>query len=80
MIVFVTGRRRKAEAAVRLFCFLYLKQSSLRKCLKGMRQKAIQVLESRGMKDFWKKGHINRWLAANCFGDYYTREGHPLCH
>lgn len=28
-----------------------------------------------GMKDFWKKGHINRWLAANCFGDYYTRNG-----
>ena len=26
-----------------------------------------------GMKDFWKSGHINRWLAANCFGDYYTR-------
>lgn len=32
------------------------------------------------MKDFWKSGpeetrHINRWLAANCFGDYYTRTG-----
>jgi 4-carboxymuconolactone decarboxylase len=27
------------------------------------------------MKDFWKGGHINRWLAANCFGDYYTRKG-----
>mgnify|MGYP001623796638 FL=1 len=27
------------------------------------------------MKDAWKKGHINRWLAANCFGDYYTRTG-----
>ena len=26
-----------------------------------------------GMKDAWKNGHINRWLAANCFGDYYTR-------
>lgn len=25
------------------------------------------------MKDAWKKGHINRWLAENCFGDYYTR-------
>lgn len=31
-----------------------------------------------GMKDFWKKGHINRWLAANCFGDYYTRNGLDL--
>ena len=33
-----------------------------------------------GMRDFWKSGpqesvHINRWLAQNCFGDYYTRKG-----
>jgi len=32
------------------------------------------------MKDFWKSGpeesrHINHWLADNCFGDYYTRDG-----
>ena len=27
------------------------------------------------MKEAWKKGHINRWLADNCFGDYYTRGG-----
>ena len=27
------------------------------------------------MKEAWKSGHINRWLAANCFGDYYTRNG-----
>lgn len=32
------------------------------------------------MRDFWKSGpeesrHINRWLADNCFGDYYTRKG-----
>lgn len=32
------------------------------------------------MRDFWKLGpeesrHINYWLAANCFGDYYTRKG-----
>lgn len=31
-----------------------------------------------GMRDFWKGGHINRWLAANCFGDYYTRNGLDL--
>lgn len=31
-----------------------------------------------GMKDFWKGGHMNRWLAANCFGDYYTRTGLDL--
>lgn len=33
-----------------------------------------------GMKDFYKSGpeesrHINRWLASNCFGDFYTRGG-----
>lgn len=33
-----------------------------------------------GMRDFYKSGeeevkHINKWLAANCFGDYYTRGG-----
>ena len=27
------------------------------------------------MKDFAKKGIINRWLVDNCFGDYYTRKG-----
>lgn len=30
------------------------------------------------MKEAWKAGHINRWLAANCFGDYYTRDGLDL--
>lgn len=30
------------------------------------------------MKDAWKASHINRWLAANCFGDYYTRTGLDL--
>ncbi|MDO5294154.1 MAG: carboxymuconolactone decarboxylase family protein [bacterium] len=32
------------------------------------------------MKEFYKSGpgesrHINKWLADNCFGDYYTRKG-----
>lgn len=31
-----------------------------------------------GMKAFWKKDHINLWLASNCFGDYYTRTGLSL--
>ena len=31
-----------------------------------------------GMQDAWQKGPINRWLAANCFGDYYTRTGLDL--
>ncbi len=30
------------------------------------------------MKEAWKAGHTNRWLAANCFGDYYTRTGLDL--
>lgn len=33
-----------------------------------------------GMRENWKTGaperaHINKWLADNCFGDYYTRRG-----
>lgn len=28
-----------------------------------------------GMRESVKSGLINRWLAANCFGDYYTRTG-----
>lgn len=30
------------------------------------------------MKEAWKAGTINRWLAENCFGDYYTRNGLDL--
>lgn len=30
------------------------------------------------MQDAWKNGHIHRWLAANCFGDYYTRKSLSL--
>ena len=30
------------------------------------------------MLEAWKENHINRWLAANCFGDYYTRTGLTL--
>lgn len=30
------------------------------------------------MNEAWKTGHINRWLADNCFGDYYTRTGLDL--
>ena len=25
-----------------------------------------------------RRGHINRWLADNCFGDFYTRGGLDL--
>ena len=30
------------------------------------------------MKEAWKNGHINQWLADNCFGDFYTRTGLTL--
>lgn len=30
------------------------------------------------MRDAWKAGTVNRWLAANCFGDYYTRDNLSL--
>ncbi|MGN1466831.1 MAG: carboxymuconolactone decarboxylase family protein [Ruminococcus sp.] len=30
------------------------------------------------MREAWKAGQINRWLASNCFGDYYTRNGLDL--
>lgn len=44
---------------------------------------AIQIpLFGEGMRESWKTpsetAHINRWLAANCFGDYYTRTGLTL--
>ena len=30
------------------------------------------------MNETWKAGTINKWLADNCFGDYYTRKGLTL--
>lgn len=47
--------------------------------LEAGNQKQVDIF-GEGMKDFYKKGnektrHINKWLAANCFGDYYTRDG-----
>ncbi len=49
-------------------------------------EKGIQAqvdIFGEGMKEFYKSGpeesrHINRWLAGNCFGDYYTRKGLDL--
>lgn len=40
--------------------------------------KAQTAIFGEHMKEAWKKGHINRWLAANCFGDFYTRTGLDL--
>lgn len=50
------------------------------------REKGTQVqvtLFGEHMQDFWRSGppetrRVNRWLAANCFGDYYTRGGLDL--
>ena len=44
-------------------------------------EKGVQIQASifgESMREAWKKGHVNRWLAANCFGDYYTRTGLDL--
>ena len=43
---------------------------------KGVEAQAAIFGES--MKEAYKQSHINRWLAANCFGDYYTRTGLDL--
>ena len=49
--------------------------------LENRLEKGIEVqatIFGEHMKEAWKSGHINRWLAANCFGDYYTRTGLDL--
>ena len=50
-------------------------------------EKGIQAqvdIFGEGMMEFYKSGpqesrHINRWLAENCFGDFYTRNGLDYC-
>lgn len=40
---------------------------------------AVQTeIFGQSMREAWKAGTINRFLAANCFGDYYTRGGLSL--
>ena len=40
---------------------------------------AVQAeISGESMRDAWKAGPIHRFLAANCFGDYYTRGGLSL--
>ena len=49
--------------------------------LENRLQKGVQAqvdIFGEHMRTAWQKGHINRWLAANCFGDYYTRTGLTL--
>jgi 4-carboxymuconolactone decarboxylase len=69
----------------------FLKEQGIALPLEGQSQTTIDNRLEKGsqaqvdifgehMRDFWKSGaeesgHINRWLADNCFGDYYTRTG-----
>lgn len=49
--------------------------------LENRLQKGVQAqvdIFGEHMRTAWQKGHINRCLAANCFGDYYTRTGLTL--
>ncbi len=49
--------------------------------LENRLEKGIEVqaqMFGEQMKEAWKASTINRWLAANCFGDYYTRTGLSL--
>lgn len=49
--------------------------------LENRLEKGIEVqveIFGEHMKEAWKAGCMNRWLAANCFGDYYTRDGLTL--
>ncbi|WP_276911457.1 carboxymuconolactone decarboxylase family protein [Dubosiella newyorkensis] len=52
--------------------------TNLQDCLE--KGNALQVRYfGEGLKETWKNGgereNVNYWLAANCFGDYYTRKG-----
>ncbi len=49
--------------------------------LENRLEKGIEVqvkIFGEHMQEAWKAGSINRLLAANCFGDYYTRKGLAL--
>ena len=54
-------------------------QTTMDTRLEGGIQAQVDIF-GENMKEFYKSGpeesrHINRWLADNCFGDYYTRTG-----
>lgn len=55
-----------------------------RQCTTTMENRLEKGIEAQAaifgghMREAWKAGHINKWLAANCFGDYYTRTGLSL--
>ena len=69
----------------------FLAEKGIALPLEGQAQTTMETRREKGsqaqaaifgehMLDFWQSGpeesrHINYWLAANCFGDYYTRTG-----
>lgn len=38
-------------------------------------EQAQVAIFGEGLRGAWKQGTIQRWLATNCFGDFYTRNG-----
>lgn len=56
-------------------------QSQTTTTIENRLEKGIQAqvdIFGEHMNEAWKKATVNKWLAANCFGDYYTRTGLDL--
>ena len=56
-------------------------QSQTTTTIENRLEKGIQAqvdIFGEHMNEAWKKGTVNKWLASNCFGDYYTRTGLDL--
>ena len=53
-------------------------QSQTTTTIENRLEKGIQAqvdIFGEHMNEAWKKATVNKWLASNCFGDYYTRGG-----
>ena len=56
-------------------------QSQTTTTIENRLEKGIQAqvdIFGEHMNEAWKKATVNKWLASNCFGDYYTRGGLDL--
>ena len=56
-------------------------QSQTTTTIENRLEKGIQAqvdIFGKHMNEAWKKATVNKWLASNCFGDYYTRTGLDL--
>ena len=56
-------------------------QSQTTTTIENRLEKGIQAqvdIFGEHMNEAWKKATVNKWLASNCFGDYYTRTGLDL--